>query len=409
MVNEEQWYLRYADTASCLSLTGTKPYTSYESGRQEEKESAEWSFRREVNYNRADDRAFPDDSTLTRVYHIYERASLSGTGTDKEALRRFGRICFVLSRHTGGETPLLQPEKLFHLAIHCAEAAGDHALACRAYYRFAEHLDIYSYDENMAQHWCLRQALEHYRLAPQQASWLLMALNSYGRAFLLRAPCDLHHFPTLARAAAMAARHRDQSPVPPEVCDSIFLSLDTLWTQPHDYFSYMITIRDGRQRQQKEDSTYQDMKEVGVPVDMYEYDQQEHRADTTKHQRPPFAAEMQRTEQSMAINRDTYLAPGYVQKGAMLQRRLMTAVIIVLVLAVVVLILVFWNWRSNVRRRHEAEQAAHRREAELMAERLRQKDTMIALLRGHILDKSEILEMLEPTEGKRTIINARNW
>ena len=34
---------------------------------------------------------------------------------------------------------------------------------------------------------------------------------------------------------------------------------------------------------------------------------------------------------------------------------------------------------------------------------------MIAMLRGHIMDKSEILDMLEPTAGKRTIINARNW
>lgn len=34
---------------------------------------------------------------------------------------------------------------------------------------------------------------------------------------------------------------------------------------------------------------------------------------------------------------------------------------------------------------------------------------MISMLRGHIMDKSEILDMLEPTAGKRTIINARNW
>ena len=34
---------------------------------------------------------------------------------------------------------------------------------------------------------------------------------------------------------------------------------------------------------------------------------------------------------------------------------------------------------------------------------------MIAMLRGHIMDKSEILDMLEPTAGKRTVINARNW
>ena len=44
-----------------------------------------------------------------------------------------------------------------------------------------------------------------------------------------------------------------------------------------------------------------------------------------------------------------------------------------------------------------------------MAERLRQKDSRITMLRRHIMDKNEILEMLEPTAGKRTIINARDW
>ena len=87
----------------------------------------------------------------------------------------------------------------------------------------------------------------------------------------------------------------------------------------------------------------------------------------------------------------------------------MTAVIVVLVLTMLVLLLVFRNWLGNVRRRHEAEQVAHQREAEQLAERLRQKDAMIAMLRGHIMDKSEILDMLEPTAGKRTVINARNW
>ena len=93
----------------------------------------------------------------------------------------------------------------------------------------------------------------------------------------------------------------------------------------------------------------------------------------------------------------------------MLQRRLMTAVIVMLVLAVLVLILLFWNWRNRVGQRHEQERESHRREAEQLAERLRQKDAVIAMLRGHIMDKSKILDMLEPTAGKRTIINARNW
>lgn len=40
---------------------------------------------------------------------------------------------------------------------------------------------------------------------------------------------------------------------------------------------------------------------------------------------------------------------------------------------------------------------------------LRQKDTMIATLRGHLIDKSEIMEMLEPKAGKRTLVSAQNW
>lgn len=149
--------------------------------------------------------------------------------------------------------------------------------------------------------------------------------------------------------------------------------------------------------------------EIEIHVGFYEEMQQEHKEDTTKHWRPSYESEKERVEQDFAINRDTYLAPGYVKKSAILQRRLMTTVIIILVLAVLVLILLFWNWRNRVRQRHEQERETHQREAEQLAERLRQKDSMIAMLRGHIMDKSEILDMLEPTAGKRTIINARNW
>ena len=142
---------------------------------------------------------------------------------------------------------------------------------------------------------------------------------------------------------------------------------------------------------------------------MYDDALQEQKEDTTKHRQPSYESAKEWAEQKFATDRDTYLASGYVQKTAMLQRRLMATVIIILMLAVLVLLLVFWNWRNLMRRRHEAEQATHQLEANQLAERLRQKDSMIAMLRGHIMDKSEILDMLEPTAGKRTIINARNW
>ena len=82
------------------------------------------------------------------------------------------------------------------------------------------------------------------------------------------------------------------------------------------------------------------------------------------------------------------------------------------------LLLLLWHWRTRQRCKHEAEQAERAFEAaraaeqaERLAEQLRQKDTMIAMLRGHIMDKSEILERLEQGAGgtRRTVIDARNW
>ena len=389
LVHEEQWYLHYADTASCLSS-----------------DTATWSFKREVTYQISDDQAFPDDSTLLRVYHYYDGLSLGGTSDEKEVLRHFGRICFVLSRHSGGEVPLLKSQKLLHLAIHCAEASGDHPLAYRAYSRFAEDYDISYRNEYIVQHWCLRHAMEHYRQSPHQTSWLLTMLNSYGRTFLSRAPCDLHHFPTLVRATSIVEKYRTKDFIPSEACDSVYQCLDSLWALPSENFSYMCALSRGFSDNKK---TKIEHDEISVDIVMYEEVQQEHKEDKTKSRQPSFESETKRKEQMLAIDRDTYLAPGYVQKASVLQRRLMTTAIIILVLTVLILLLVFRGWRNGLRRKHEAEQLAHQRKAEHLAERLKQKDTMIEMLRGHILDKSEILEMLKPTEGKRTIINARNW
>lgn len=377
MVFEEQWYLRNADTASCLSSDAEK-----------------WRVKREKNTQEANEESCPDDSTLMRVYRYYEQESLGGTSDDKDALRRFGRICFVLSRHQRDKLQLTQTNRLSHLAIHCAEATADHALAYRAYNKF------YMSRANAVQFvLSLRQALEHYRQSPDQPRWLLTMLNDYGFAVLLYSPFDLHHFGTLERITSIAARHREE-PSSPLVNDSIYQGLDSLWALPPTDFAYTMFLR--------LDKTHL-VGEIEIYVGLYEEMQREHKEDTTKHWRPSYESEKERVEQDFAINRDTYLAPGYVKKSAILQRRLMTTVIIILVLAVLVLILLFWNWRNRVRQRHEQERESHQREAEQLAERLRQKDSMIAMLRGHIMDKSEILDMLEPTAGKRTIINARNW
>ncbi len=380
LVYEERWYLSHADTASCLSA-----------------DEWTWSFNREMAIEESDDHAAPDDSALLRVYRYYEEESLGGTIDDEDALRRFGRICFVLSRRHNDSIVPMQINQLFHLAIHCAEATNDHALAYRAYDKFFNRMPFHS---TAQPEFYLRRALEHYRLSPDQPRWLLTMLNDYGYTVLLRSPFDLHHFGSLERITALVARHLETTPSP-AVIAAVYQCLDSLWALPHDDFTYMCTLRVSK-------STFT-FGEVTVPVGMYEEAQQEHREDDTKHWHPSYESETKKEEKNFSINRDTYLAPGYVKKSAMLQRRLMTTVIIILVLAVAVLLLVFRNWRVGVLRRHDAEQAAHRREAEQLADRLRQKDAMIAMLRGHILDKSEILDMLEPTEGKRTVINARNW
>lgn len=380
MVHEEQWYVRHADSASCLSS-----------------DAETWNFKREKGKQKNVDPAFPDDSTLLRVYHYYEHESFGGTSDDKDDLRRFGRICFVLTRHQGEKIHSTRKNQLFHLAIHCAETTEDHALAYRTYDKFANHLPL----SNSAQSELYqRRALEHYRLSPDQPRWLLTMLNDYGFMVLLYPPFDLHHFGSLERITTIAARHA-HSASSPIVCDSIYQRLDSLWALPHADLSPTCALSITK--------SVSIIGDITVPVGMYDDALQEQKEDTTKHRQPSYESAKEWIEQEFATDRDTYLASGYVQKTAMLQRRLMATVITILVLTMLVLLLAFWNWRNHVHRRHETEQAAHQREANQLTERLRQKDAMIAMLRGHIMDKSEILDMLEPTAGKRTIINARNW
>ena len=380
LVNEERWYLNHADTASCLSS-----------------DAEAWNFKREADNQEADNQALLDDAALMHVFHYYEQASLGGTSDDNDALCRFGRICFVLTRQPSDNILPLQKNQLFHLAIHCAETTGDHALAYRAYDRFADYLP---HNNAVQLQMYLRYALEHYRQLPGQPHWLLTILNDYGRAVLNRSPFDLHHFGSLVRITDIAAKHCEER-LSPIVLDSVYQGLDSLWALPHDDFSYTCAASGS--------FDLSNIMEISVPIGMYADAQQEHKEDDTKHRQPSYESETRQAEQDYAIHRDTFLGPGYVKKSMMLQRRLMTTVIIVIVLTVIVLLLVLRNWLRGVRRKHETERTAHLHEAELLAERLRQKDTVIAMLRGHIMDKSEILDMLEPSAGKRTVINARNW
>ena len=388
LVHEEQWQLHYADTTSCLS-----------SGSM-------WSFKRETTHRKSDDKPLLGDSTLLRVYQYFEHASLGGTADDKVDLRRFGRICYAMSRNGNEKAPLLNADKLLHMAIHCGEVSEDHALAFRAYRLLGQKTD------NFSQLLYATRALEHFRqLAMGSMSlhdgssgdgrWLLTLVNDYGCAVLHYAPFDLVHFPAVERMAEEVSLKQGES-LP------LFQSLDSLRALPAPKFMSATFMRHGNY--DESDTAYTSMLEVEVPVDMYEearrlFDEN----DENRKRKPDFETEWKNSVDAFNTTQDTYLAAGYVMKTASLQRSLMTAVIVILLLTLLLLGLLFRSWRIKTKHRHEAERIAHQREAEQLAERLRQKDTMITMLRGHLMDKSEILDMLEPKAGKRTIINARNW
>ena len=186
MVYEERWYLRHADTTVCLMS-----------------DAETWNFSRQSDDRESDGVLTPDDSSRLRVFNYYKEQSLGGTTDDEDALRRFGRACFVLSRRQNDSIVPMQVNQLFHLAIHCAEATGDHALAYRAYDKFFNRM---SFQHAKLPEFYLRRALKHYRQSPDQPRWLLTMLNDYGYTVLLRSPFDLHHFGSLERITAFAAR-----------------------------------------------------------------------------------------------------------------------------------------------------------------------------------------------------------
>lgn len=388
LIHEERWHLGNADTVSHLSSVDSTILVSAPSRKSQRVTSPVWNFMRKTIYKEVDDNALlPDSSTLMRVYHYYERESLGGTADDKQALQRYGRICYALSRHHKDETSALSADKLMHLAIHCAETSADHTLAFRAYRLLGQQ------SKDVMKLLCYTRALEHYRLSPDHTTWLLTLLNDYGYAVLHSAPFDLHRFPSLERVTALAADHRKVSA---SICDTVFQCLDSLWTLPAPDFAYTqyeSYMYDGKSH----------VLEIRVPANLYDTGQKE------RQYRPNFKTEWQQAVHVFKTLQETQLSAGYVMKTTSLQRRLMTATIAILLLGLLLLALLTYQWREKMQQRHEAERMAHEREAEQMAERLRQKDTVISMLRGHIMDKSEILDMLEPTAGKRTIINARNW
>ncbi len=399
LILEERWQRATLDSLPCLIA-----------------DSAVWEFRRSTTYASSYDEfvkshgAWMNDSLLMRAYRYYNEQSLGGTGDDPEALGRFGRICYALHHHFQHDDAELPTDKLFHLATHCLDRVGDHEAACRAYLCFGQdfqHAHLHQYTE---QHWCFRRAFEHLRQRPDQPQWLLTLLNDYGRITLQKSPYDLRSFPTLVRACQMAAEGVRKGHISDADYQAIFQCLDSIWSLPYEKFKVGPRYEASAHGSPGKGVVY--TCNAGVPIDMYEEARQTAMSgDWQGHdfETQDFEWDWQHTEQQLISDTNTHLSAGYVMKAAQLQSRLLTALILILVLAVAVLTLGFWLWRNRWQQRREAEETRHRLEAEQLATQLRQKDTMIATLRGHIIDKSEILERLQPTEGRRTVINARNW
>ncbi|MBR0432942.1 MAG: hypothetical protein IJK15_04485 [Bacteroidaceae bacterium] len=409
LVHEEEWQRRFGDTVVCLTVTDTA-----------------WEFHRVV-YNqssighRTEDDTLFADSSLLRAYHYYYRKSFCGTSDDKEVVRRFGRTCYALSRRYDDTDSLLQFDMLIHQAIHAAEAAEDWATAYRAYHRWSEHSYFAHGASKLREaYWSLCQALKCYDLSRDCSQNFLWLINDYGRFFLHLNEIDPNNFPLLLRAAELTY---DQLSDPPyatvyQLIDSV-QHAHALLFQCSPWYSYSVTV-------DKKGSSISN-QEVFLSFDRYRQKREAYEALIVSKEYFSFPQsardkwfwdDQQKCARLFGIECRNYTAAGLALKASALQSRLMAAVIAALGLSLLVLLLLLWNWRNRLRRKHEAERAERAFEsaraveqAERLAEQLRQKDTMIAMLRGHIMDKSEILERLEQGAGgtRRTVIDARNW
>lgn len=409
LVHEEEWQRRFGDTAVCLAVTDTA-----------------WEFHRVVNEQRNPGLAYEDDtlladSSLLRAYHYYYRESFCGTSDDKEVVRCFGRTCYALSRHYNDTDSLLQFDMLIHQAIHAAVAAGDWATAYRAYHQWSGHCYRAHGAPRLSEaYWSVCQALKCFNLSRDCTQNFLWLINDFGRLFLHLYNTDPRKFPLLLRAAELAYSQRPEPPYATvyQLIDSV-QHAPVLPFQRSAWFSYSMKA--------VEVGCYIETQDVVLRFDRFQKKREAHEADVASNRYAYFPQstydkwfreEQQKCARVFDIETRNYTAAGYAIKASALQSRLMVAVIAALGLALLVLLLLLWNWHSRQRRKHEAEQAQRAFEAartaeqtERLAEQLRQKDTMIALLRGHIIDKSEILERLEQGAGgtRRTIIDARNW
>ena len=232
-------------------------------------------------------------------------------------------------------------------------------------------------------------------------------MNDYGWVYLSLLPLNPHSFPTLVHAASIASQGKYISEAMYDSVAALIDSVENTPLLPFDSHTNFTSTYDGKTT----------VREQGVPKGLFMDKEQTYKEEvkngvaksSVKSVQEKFEADRQQAINHLNVQTRTYLAAGYARKAAMLQSRLLWAVIGCLILAVLVLLLIFWNWRGRTQRKHQAEHMEQEQKMKLLSAQLKQKETLIASLRGHIIDKSEILEMLEPTTGKRTVINARNW
>lgn len=398
LVHEEEWLREAADTARRFRLNDTAfiaRYAPHEVPLNPRTHRSEYS----------DDSLFAD-SSLLRAHAYYNKVSFGGVGGSVEEQRCFGRCCWLLSRRTEPTDSLLQPETLLHQATFVAEQAGDWALAYRAYQRFAHHARRYGAVNGSVQHLCIIAAFDAFRREPDNAANLRSLVSDYAfdvipSGNLPKMLSFYERVDVLMQMDSLAVRAQREG-----ISDELLAPFYSLLARSR---GEGVSADARRQRILRGD--WEDCHSIayqGVTAEIKRKDVYATLKDTLED-RNYLVVALQRDRQEFQNQRKACLAPCYLRQAATLRARTLWAIILAIAVMAVVVGVTLWLRLRDQRRLRAEEQAAHLREAEHLAERLRQKDTMIALLRGHIMDKSEILEMLEPTAGKRTIINARNW
>lgn len=388
LVHEEQWLRANGDTACRFLLNDTA-----------------WEARLHQDYVRFEplrncyiyaDSAFRADSSLVRAYTYYDKVTCGGVDGSRVARNRFGRCCWLLSRGASPMDSLFQPDRLLHLATFAAEQTEDWSLAYRANQRFATYHRRYGSINANEPLICTLRAFDAFRRSPDNAQNLRRLVSDYAFDAMANNRLPFRDLASQLFRMDSLASHVLRASVSPSnhlLPDSLLAPLYTLLqqTQGRGVISDVHSIG------------YTHTRQFILLKDVYSLP-----ADSARDVSYLDTA-WERDERDMAARRATILSPSYLRQTTAWRSRMFTYIILTIILAALAVGIALWLRLRDQRRLRREERTAHEREAAHLAERLRQKDAMIAMLRGHIMDKSEILDMLEPTAGKRTTINARNW